>query len=442
MPVVSSHDPTAPLPSDLSKLNVSQLKALCRERRIVGFSKLGKAALISKLRALTLPTSAQNTRSQVDSSLLDSGPPHSPPHDPPVNNRVTVAVPGAMGPPSLPNPLDKVPGAHIPQISVASGFSSSLQPSPCPSGGRGKRHSPSVSGSSAAILKRVSSEISQSQAHADPSAKRQKITASSALQAAASALHFINFARPSDDLGVVTVDPPVSASSCSEIAPIIKESVTQVMATPGRRFKPLTITRPPSASPCYRNRNEAQLPSCVLVDKSANVTAQPILFWHLDFPAHPEFPLLSPITFPPPLSQRRLIQHWAIILGGLSGRERFQCCLVSRLIRYAGKRRMPEHVECIHTSTVYSSAYYKLSRDFSGRRLSLALERSGSALMINFWPYLRRREQEVSERKSAVMSSFLRSAFQGPTDIISARLWASPENEKQLVVALRFGSTL
>jgi hypothetical protein len=104
---------------------------------------------------------------------------------------------------------------------------------------------------------------------------------------------------------------------------------------------------------------------------------------------------------------------------------------------------MPEHVDAFtYASTVYSSAYYKLSRDFSGRRLSLALERSGSALMINFWPYLRQREQEVSERKSVVMSSFLRSAFQGPTDIISARLWASPENEKQLVVALRFGSTL
>jgi hypothetical protein len=339
MPVVSSHDPTAPLPPDLSKLNVSQLKALCRERRIVGFSKLGKAALISKLGELTLPTSsAQSTRSQADSSLLDSGSSHSPPHDSPANNRVPVAVPGAMGPPSLPIILDKVPGAHIPQISVASVFSPSLQPSPCTSGGRGKRHSPSMSGSSAAILKRVSSEISQDQVHADPSAKRPRITASSAT---ASALHFIDFARPSDDLGVV--DPPFSASSCSEIAPTIKERVgrqlgdqTQVTATPGKRFKPLTIMRPPSASPCYRN--EAQLPSCVLVDTSANATVQPILLWHLDFPAHPEFTLLSPITFPPPLSQRRLIQYWAIILGGLSGRERFQCCLVSRLIRYAGKR--------------------------------------------------------------------------------------------------------
>ena len=45
---MSSASPTA-LSSDLSKLNVSQLKAICKERRIVGYSKLGKAALICKL---------------------------------------------------------------------------------------------------------------------------------------------------------------------------------------------------------------------------------------------------------------------------------------------------------------------------------------------------------------------------------------------------------
>jgi hypothetical protein len=36
------------------------------------------------------------------------------------------------------------------------------------------------------------------------------------------------------------------------------------------------------------------------------------------------------------------------------------------------------------------------------------------------------------------MSSFLRPAFQGPTDVMSGHLWLSPENEKQLTVALRF----
>ena len=58
---------------------------------------------------------------------------------------------------------------------------------------------------------------------------------------------------------------------------------------------------------------------------------------------------------------------------------------------------------------------------------------------MNFWPYLRQREQEILERKNAVMGSFLFPALQGPSDLISTRLWASPDNEKQLTVALRFG---
>ena len=95
------------------------------------------------------------------------------------------------------------------------------------------------------------------------------------------------------------------------------------------------------------------------------------------------------------------------------------------------------------TSIVYSSAYYKLCKDFYGQRLFLVLQQYGSSsLMMNFWPYLRQREQEVLERKSAVMSSFLLPAFRGPGDLISAHLWASPDNEKQLTVALRFGFIL
>lgn len=59
--------------------------------------------------------------------------------------------------------------------------------------------------------------------------------------------------------------------------------------------------------------------------------------------------------------------------------------------------------------------------------------------MTNFWPYLRQREQEVLERKNAVMSSFLQPAFRGLSGLISERLWSSPDNEKQVTLALRFG---
>ena len=340
MPAVSSHDPTAPLPSDLSKLNVPQLRALCKERRIVGYSKLGKAALISKLAELPPsslpPSSVHNTRPKADASSSTSGP--LPLGDPPVP---AGAGPGHMGPPSLPisrggNMVSA--GTHIPQTSVTS---DAFQPPPCLSGGRGRRP-PSVAAHSAPISKHGLSEISQGQAHDHPLAKRPRVAAPSAVQAAGEpALRPLNSARLSGDCCVP--DPTLFGSPGSALVPGINEgpgrqldSQTQIVSMPRNRFKPLTITRPPSV--IQHDRKEAQPSSGSLVDGSAEVMAQPTLLWHLDFPAPPDPRLLSAITYPPPLSQRKLIQRWIIILSGLSNKERLQCCSVSRLIRYAGKR--------------------------------------------------------------------------------------------------------
>ena len=64
--------PSTALPSDLSKLNVSQLKAICKERRIVGYSKLGKAALICKLAELA-PRAPPSISTQKTSSNTETG---------------------------------------------------------------------------------------------------------------------------------------------------------------------------------------------------------------------------------------------------------------------------------------------------------------------------------------------------------------------------------
>jgi hypothetical protein len=421
----------------------------------VGYSKLGKAALISKLAELTTsslpPSSVHNTRPKADASFSTSGPPLFHVDDPPA---LAGAGPGHTGPPSLPilrgGNMVSV-GTHIvPQNSVTS---DAFQPPSCLSGGRGTKHSPSVAAAhSTAISKRGQSEISQGQAYHDhPLAKRPRVATPSSVQAAAgeAALRPPNSTRLPGDRCVP--DPPLSDSRDSALVPPINEelglgrqldSQTHIVSMSRNRFKPLTmITRPPPVM--LHNRNGAQPSSGSLVDGSAEVMAQPTLLWHLDFPAPTVPPLLSAITYPPPLSQRKLIQRWVIILSGLSSKERLQCCSVSRLIRYAGKRGwLNMWRACAYTLTlaVYSSAYYKLYRDFSGPRLSLVSQRCGSVTMMNFWPYLLQREREASERKNTVMGSFLRPVFQGPVDIISARLWSSPENEKQLTVALRFAS--
>jgi hypothetical protein len=357
----SSHDIAAPLPSDLSKLNVSQLKAICKERRIVGYSKLGKAALIRKIGELVpssqSPSSAQTqrTQTQVQTSALLSESVSSPAqvnHDP--------FAPTAQRPMEIPSlgfshrELNTVPGTHIPQ-SPATTSGSAIPPSSLSRDRLGGQNSdPPASVLNLPVSKRVFSEVTlgiSQQAGPGPLAKKPKVVAvSSPLSESAPGrradIPFLTSGYVPGDRGVP--DSSLSALSGFTLVPGSKEKEkegrhqhqqlngqTQTVSISGKRFKPLEVTRPLSAAPPVGDSNG---PRCSQGNKSANVTVQPGLLWHLDFPAPPEPSLLSAITIPPPLSQRKLVQRWAVILSGLSDKERLQCCLVSKLIRYAGER--------------------------------------------------------------------------------------------------------
>ena len=349
----SSHDISAPLPSDLSKLNVSQLKAICKERRIVGYSKLGKAALVRKLGELApssqSPSSAQtrSTRTQAQTSPLVSAQ---------VNDSLAPTAQRPMGMPSAglsPCEPNTVPDTHIPQSSATSGSGSIPPPPSSLSRDRGQNSDPSASALNVPVSKRISSEISQGHTSSQqaPFAKKPKVVAASSPLSARSA--GIPFLTSVHVLGGVP-DSSFSALPGSALVPGSKEKdghhqfngQTQTISMSGKRFKPLKVTRPFSAT--LGNRNGQG-------NKSANVTVQPNLLWHLDFLAPPEPSLLSAITIPPPLSQRKLVQRWAVILSGLSDKERLRCCLVSKLIRYAGELLVSDHIEytLIHLDSLF-----------------------------------------------------------------------------------------
>ena len=61
--------------------------------------------------------------------------------------------------------------------------------------------------------------------------------------------------------------------------------------------------------------------------------------------------------------------------------------------------------------------------------------------MTDMWPYLRLRERELAERRHAYDESFLPKFFQSGNPI-SPWLWASPDHDKQIVIALRFVTTV
>lgn len=353
----SSHDIGAPLPSNLSRLNVSQLKALCKERRIVGYSKLGKAALVRKLGEIapisqsssSAPTRSTQTQEQTSPLLSKSG--SSPAQ---VNDSLAPTAQRSTGmpPPAFsPREPNAVPGTHIPQSSTTSG-SGSIPPSSL-TRDRGQHSDTSASALNVLVptSKRISSEISLgiSQSLAGPLAKKPKVIAVSSPSSARCTgfPHLTSVHVLGDRAGVP--DSSFSALPGSALVPGSKEKEghqlygqAQTISMSGKRFKPLKVTRPLSAT--LDDRNGSRRPQG---NEPANNTVKPSPLWHLDFPAPPEPPLLSAITIPPPLSHRKLVQHWAVILSGLSDEERLRCCLVSKLIRYAGERFVSDYIEYI-----------------------------------------------------------------------------------------------
>lgn len=152
---------------------------------------------------------------------------------------------------------------------------------------------------------------------------------------------------------------------------------------------------------------------------------------------------LKPISLPPPLSQRKRVQGWAIILSGLDNQSRNACSLVSRTFRYAGTFHpctpaiLYLHSADVRVCSVYLSATPILRREFPGQRLDTDTSRCTQA-MTNLWPYLRFRHDEATRNKRIYEHSFLyRLANDGKANAISSHLWGSPDNGKQLKVAVR-----
>ncbi|THV05214.1 hypothetical protein K435DRAFT_713151 [Dendrothele bispora CBS 962.96] len=128
------------------------------------------------------------------------------------------------------------------------------------------------------------------------------------------------------------------------------------------------------------------------------------------------------LNIPPPLSRSRYVTPFSVFLSQVCEEDIGQCMLVSRMFRRAA----------------YVSAGVRLSRVFAGKRLDKIVS-DFPYTTFNLWPYLRQRQAEVAARRSLYERSFLGKFFarENPR-IISPRLWTSPDNERQIVIALRF----
>ncbi|KAI0055313.1 hypothetical protein BV25DRAFT_1767857, partial [Artomyces pyxidatus] len=203
---------------------------------------------------------------------------------------------------------------------------------------------------------------------------------------------------------------PAPGPSSAVVSPM------QNMAALGRRFKPPTVTRPTLPAPATPSTaSTSTLPAV------SPVPAVPL--WYLNFPPVSQpVPPIAQISLPPSLAARKTVPGLSIVLSALPVAERRQAALVCKVFRYA----------------VYQSAHRLLQRYYGGIRLQALLDASKVPVeMMNLWPYLRQREAEARTRKAAVNTSLLGMMYRGSYPL-AERLWASPDHERQLTIAVRF----
>ena len=443
-------------PSELAKMTVPQLKAICKEKKISGYSKLGKQALLQKLKE-------SGSCSGSSGGLCTSGSIHS------LAKRVFPRVPdhlsscqGSRRPSELQAVPDsqrsRVPSSVIPNptldtdlpVTLSSSFAareSSLvetTPSSVTHGGStGEKHSHyrlvTANGTS------LSSDSLPLQHILSYSALGNETDEAVTIANASACMHQDNNSkRKVTHLNIDPMPrPPKRARMLppSEL-PLLLETTSAPSSAlaPSRKFKPLVVTKRVLSNVTSGNAQIVPLPDSPEFDNgSLTTTLEPSLMSIENIVA--TVPQLSPITSPPNLSQRKRVQRWAVILSGLSDQQRAVCVFVSRAFRYAGTLEHPGPMFRLSRpcDIVYLSASCILSRDYAGCRLQEDILNRYSQAMTNMWPYLRSRETEVAQRRETFQLSFAWRFLQklGLPDPIAAHMWTSPNDPKQLLIAVR-----
>lgn len=134
---------------------------------------------------------------------------------------------------------------------------------------------------------------------------------------------------------------PASRNLPENLAVTNRVQSNQSLGSSGTRFKPLVIKKPLPVIPSRLNtsavpQNSPACPSSISTGpQSLAAVDYSTGLCYLEMPLPPHVPALKHITMPPSLSQRKRVAHWALILSYTEPADRKNCCLVSRMFRYA-----------------------------------------------------------------------------------------------------------
>jgi hypothetical protein len=346
------------IPSNLSKLTVVQLKALCKERRITGYSKLSKAALLQKLVGeAAAPDAPGNLNASTPAPSKD---PVSPGTSAlPSSSRVGKAQGTAD------TPENSEPSAIRQEESTKQVSQKTVQDDPTTSSllegsttnivstpANPPESFPNLISTTNPVATPPNVSSTKRPAHIDisPPPKRIKASLPSRHKPTVvgggheSSIH--STLTPRQTLSVtssvfkVPELPAVWGKRIhNNVSDITKQTSPVGMHSNGMtahripgsgRFKALTVSRPslPSRSDPTSRGDSLSVVPCTTSKAVDSALA-------LNVPKIPAV-LLFNISIPPKASERKWVHRWAIILSALSAEDREACCLVSRTFRYAG----------------------------------------------------------------------------------------------------------
>lgn len=461
----------------LSTLTVPQLKALCKEKKISGYSKLGKNALIQKL---TEPGAGTDTTIVVNQILSVQAPQ---PAQTICHASTSVCRPAASTavadqarPIHTPILIDSVvptlPCTTFREAFTGSSIEASLlhvEPSSTPQQvlGRAEPLSPAAYGATVTesipgcgITKPLKSAMKRKiptlPDEANMNVKKKRVTLAPATQNTSPKAYTISIpavtepslCEASTSVSELTSKLPLLALNSDPLATLCSFAHNSV-DTLRQALPPIHKDANTSASSSFQPIVSHGYPIPKPLPMKPVANPKPRLLFRTDpgslSPDHPDHNhmmcsklALSAITHPPSLAQRKIVDSWSVILSDIPNEARRSCTLVSKMFRYASSC---DRSSCklpspnFQYSLVYLSAVNILSRDFRGRRWT-ELSQNHAISMTNFWPYLRQRQLERQRAIAAYNSSFLPRVFINKNPV-SSQLWTSPDHEKQITIATR-----
>jgi hypothetical protein len=372
---------------DYARLTVPQLKALCKESKLVGYSKLCKTALVEKLKGRDAATanvsSATNsdnkeaiTNEKESNSCAEAASPPSsfrshqqvgtqivtvlydyeasqkrptPAGTLNIDIRGTASVfpsvitnvqqtQGTDGKPSAALGLsardDTQARSYISMVPHATAVSSGSSAMPPPSVVPGPLRTP---------FKRMT--ISADEA----SSKRAKVCPPGQTISPSSPTPTVYFVDGnSNNSGLVTKLSSQTRLEKETTSRPVPNTVLSTATISGKRFRPLVInkklagptskTHEPFTSIKSHSISPARGASCDIPLESDVQTSpdQEAGARYLEFLSY-SVPELVSISLPPPLAHRKYVQRWAIILSQVDEGGCKNCILVSKMLRYAGR---------------------------------------------------------------------------------------------------------